>query len=291
MAVYTRRPEWLKLPRLDMKVLDRMMKLTRGLRLHTVCENAQCPNRAKCFAEGTAAFLVLGNMCTRNCTFCAMGQGELMPPDPEEPAQLVEAVHRLGLNYVVVTSVTRDDLPDGGASHFARIIRALHSYDLNIKVEVLIPDFQGSATALKTVVDARPDVLNHNIETVPRLYAEVRPQALYVRSIELLRQAKAMDSKLFTKSGLMVGLGEYPAEVMGAMDDLRQVGCDILTVGQYLPPSLGHHELARYVTLGEFDEYEHTGSQKGFLATFAGPLVRSSFHAGEIYLSARQRLS
>lgn len=286
MAVYTRRPEWLKLSPLDPKVLNRATRLTRDLRLHTVCESARCPNRTRCFSEGTATFMILGDTCTRNCTFCAVHHGRPEAPDPQEADHVVEAIARLGLRYVVITSVTRDDLPDGGASQFARAIKAIDEYDSNIAVEVLIPDFQGSASALETVLDASPAVLDHNVETVLRLYPGVRPQAQYWRSLGLLKQAKRLNKRILTKSGFMLGLGESRGEVIQVMADLRQAGCDLLTVGQYLPPSLAHHQLIRYVRPKEFDEYRAMGEKLGFAAVVSGPLVRSSYHAAETYASA-----
>jgi lipoic acid synthetase len=286
MAGYTKRPEWLKLGVLEPAVLNRATKLTRDLKLHTVCESARCPNRTECFAEGTATFMILGNICTRNCTFCAVKHGEPRAPDPQEPDHIVQAVARLGLRYVVITSVTRDDLADGGSSQFAQTIRAIHEYGPDIPVEVLIPDFQGSASALQTVIDASPAVLNHNVETVPRLYSEVRPQAEYGRSLDLLRQAKLLDGSLLTKSGLMLGLGESRGEVIEVMADLRQAGGDLLTIGQYLQPSLEHHRLVRYVRPEEFEEYQIVGRKLGFVSVMSGPLVRSSFHAAEMYVSA-----
>jgi len=286
MAGYTRRPEWLKLGALEPSTLNKTTKLSRDLKLHTVCESARCPNRTRCFAEGTATFMILGNICTRNCTFCAVKWGKPQAPDPQEPDHIVQAVDRLGLRYVVITSVTRDDLTDGGSSQFAQTIRAIHEYDQNIAVEVLIPDFQGSTSALQTVVDASPVVLNHNIETVPRLYPEVRPQAKYRQSLDLLKQAKLLDNRLLTKSGLMLGLGESREEVIEVMADLRQAGCDLLTIGQYLQPSLEHHKLVRYIRPEEFEEYQIVGRKLGFVSIMAGPLVRSSFHAAEMYISA-----
>ncbi len=286
MAGYTRRPEWLKLSALEPAILNRATKLTRDLKLHTVCESARCPNRTKCFAEGTATFMILGNICTRNCTFCAVKHGKPQAPDSQEPDHIVRAVAKLGLRYVVVTSVTRDDLPDGGSSQFARTIRAIRKYDPSIAVEVLIPDFQGLASALQTVVDACPAVLNHNIETVPRLYPEVRPKAQYRRSLDLLKQARLLDSSLLTKSGLMLGLGESWEEVIEVMADLRLAGCDLLTIGQYLQPSLEHHRLVRYIRPQEFEEYQIVGKKLGFVSVVSGPLVRSSFHAAEMYMSA-----
>jgi lipoic acid synthetase len=289
MAVYTRRPEWLKLSALEPKILNRATKLARDLKLHTVCESARCPNRTECFSEGTATFMILGDVCTRNCTFCAVKHGNPRAPDPQEADHVVQAVDRLGLRYVVITSVTRDDLPDGGSSQFAQAIRAIGRHDSNIAVEVLIPDFQGSASALQTVMDASPAVLNHNIETVPRLYSEIRPQAKYRRSVELLKQAKLLDSSLLTKSGLMLGLGESREEVIEAMADLRQAGCDLLTIGQYLQPSLGHHRLVRYVRPEEFAELRTVGKKLGFVSVASGSLVRSSFHAAEMYSSANRK--
>jgi lipoic acid synthetase len=287
MPKYARRPEWLKSAPLNPAVLAEMSRLMRGLKLHTVCESAQCPNRAECFARGTATFMILGDICTRNCTFCAITKGQALPPDPEEPKHVVTAVEKLGLRYVVVTSVTRDDLPDGGAHHFAQTIGAIHEYDPTIMVEVLIPDFRGSLTALQTVINARPTVLNHNVETVPRLYQEIRPKASYQQSVKLLQQVKLFNNKLVTKSGLMLGLGESRQEVIEVMADLRQVSCDLLTIGQYLKPSLKHHEIVRYVPPEEFGEYLDIGKEMGFNSVISGPLVRSSFHAAEAYLSYR----
>jgi lipoic acid synthetase len=289
MAGYARRPEWLKLDALEPKILNKATKLTRDLELHTVCESARCPNRTKCFAEGTATFMILGNICTRNCTFCAVKTGKPQAPDPQESDHIVQAVRRLGLRYVVITSVTRDDLPDGGSSQFAQTIRAIHKYDPNIAVEVLIPDFQGSASALQAVIDASPAVLNHNIETVSRLYSEVRPQAKYRRSLDLLKQARLFDNRLLIKSGLMLGLGESREEVVEAMADLRRAGCDLVSIGQYLQPSLEHHKLIRYIRPEEFEEYQIMGRKLGFVSIMSGPLVRSSFHAAEMYISAARK--
>lgn len=286
MAGYTRRPEWLKLSALEPTILNETTKLARGLKLHTVCESARCPNRTKCFSEGTATFMILGNICTRNCTFCGVKRGRPEGPDPQEADHIAQAVERLDLRYVVVTSVTRDDLPDGGSAQFAQTIRAIHRYDSNIAVEALIPDFQGSASALQTVVVAPPAVLNHNIETVPRLHSEVRPQAEYRQSLDLLKQAKLLDNNLLTKSGLMLGLGESRREVIQVMADLRQAGCDFLTIGQYLQPSLKHHSVVRYIRPEEFEEYQIVGRKLGFVSVMSGPLVRSSFHAAEMYVSA-----
>jgi len=286
MSDYTRRPEWLKLNPLAPTILGRMNRLMRDLKLHTVCESARCPNRAECFARGTATFMILGDICTRNCTFCAVKHGMPQPADPEETQHIVAAVNKLGLRYVVITSVTRDDLPDGGASQLAQTINAIHEYDSNIPVEVLIPDFKGSTSALQTVMNASPAVLNHNVETMPRLYPEVRPEANYQRSLELLEKARLLNGNFITKSGLMLGLGETRGEVIEVMTDLREAGCDLLTIGQYLQPSLSHHKVVKYIPPEEFQEYQNIGEKIGFTAVISGPLVRSSFHAAETYLSA-----
>ena len=290
MSGYVRRPEWLKLSPLDPRILGPMRKLTRDLKLHTVCESAHCPNQAECFSRGTAAFMILGDTCTRHCTFCAVKKGRPQDPDPQEPQHIVEAVSTLKLSYVVVTSVTRDDLPDGGASQFAQTIRAIHDYNPAIAVEVLIPDFAGSQSALEHVLSARPAVLNHNLETVPRLYSEVRPQADYRRSLEVLSRGRLSGDNVVIKSGIMLGLGESQQEVIELMTDLRQAGCDVLTIGQYLPPSLKHHKLIRYVSPEEFVEYQNIGKDMGFVSVFSGPLVRSSFHAAEVYLLTTRNL-
>lgn len=282
MSDHARLPEWLKRSIPDPSVLSRMKRLVDGLELHTVCESANCPNQGECFSQGTATFMVLGDICTRNCTFCAVEAGRPEPPDTSEPEHLVEAVKRLGLQHVVITSVTRDDLDDGGAAQFARCIEAIRGDNHTVTVEVLIPDFQGSLSALKLVLDSSPTILNHNVETVPRLYPEVRPQARYERSIELLSRAKTEELKILTKSGLMVGLGETHQEVIEVMQDLREADCDFLTIGQYLRPSPQHHQVIRFVPPPEFDEYKRIGEGLGFRAVASAPFVRSSFHAAEM---------
>ena len=289
MPGYAKRPEWLKLNPLDQATLADVRRLTRRLKLHTICDSSRCPNRPKCFIEGTATFMLLGDICTRYCTFCAVTAGEPLPPDTQEPEHIAAAIDKLGLRYVVITSVTRDDIPDGGATQFVQTIRAIRKYNPNIMVEVLIPDFRGSLSALQEVTDASPTVLNHNIETVPRLYPEVRPEANYWRSIELLKQATLLNSGLSTKSGLMLGLGESRQEVLELMADLKEVGCAILTIGQYLQPSLRHHQVVRYIPPKEFEEYQNIGREMGFVSIVSGPLVRSSFHAAEMYLSSFQK--
>jgi len=282
MSDRARLPEWLKRRAPDPAVLARMKRLVDGLALHTVCESANCPNQGECFAQGTATFMILGDICTRNCTFCAVESSHPLPVDASEPEHLVEAVKRLGLTHAVITSVTRDDLDDGGASQFTRCIEAIRACDPSITVEVLIPDFQGSLPALKLVLESRPTILNHNVETVPRLYPEVRPQAGYQSSIELLWRAKTEAPGIITKSGLMVGLGENLEEVIEVMQDLREVDCDFLTIGQYLRPSAQHHQVIRFVPPSEFDEYKNIGEGMGFRAVASAPFVRSSFHAAEM---------
>ena len=282
-----RLPAWFKKKAGDPKVLAEMRSLFDELSLHTICENALCPNLGDCFSQRTATFLILGNICTRNCTFCAVKKGVPSPVDEEEPQHLAEAAGKLGLRYVVITSVTRDDLPDGGASHFAKTIARLREKDKGITVEVLIPDFGGSPHSLKMVVDAHPDVINHNLETVPRLYPEVRPKADFQRSLMLLEQVKRFDSHIVTKSGLMVGLGETEEELVQVMEELRRVNCDLMTIGQYLQPSAHHHPVVRYVPPEEFLEYEAIGKEMGFSDVASAPLVRSSFNAAQLYAKTK----
>lgn len=267
-----------------------MKPYLRDLGLHTVCESAMCPNIGQCFGKRTATFMILGDVCTRACRFCAVTKGKPEPLDPTEPGKVAQAVRGLGLRHAVITSVTRDDLPDGGASAFAATIRAIHEQAPDTIVEVLIPDFRGSLEALRTVVEAAPQIINHNLETVPRLYPTVRPQAVYERSLQLLERVKQLDPALPTKSGLMVGLGETRDEVLSVMDDLRAVGCDMLTIGQYLRPSQWHLEVAEFVTPEMFAEYRRLGESKGFKSVASGPLVRSSFNAAEVFeaLSGQQ---
>ncbi|MGB9700740.1 MAG: lipoyl synthase [Thermodesulfobacteriota bacterium] len=261
-----------------------MRDLLARYQLNTVCQGALCPNQGECFTAGTATFLILGRTCTRNCTFCAIPSAQRPPvPDPDEPERLAQAVQEMGLKYVVITSVTRDDLEDGGAGHFAQTVTILKEKIPDIKVEVLIPDFQGSTTSLKKVLESAPDIINHNLETVPRLYSEVRPQADYERSLNLLRTVKEIDPSKITKSGIMLGLGESREEILEVMKDLRQVSCDLLTLGQYLQPSGKHHPVRRYIPPEEFAEYKNIGEEMGFKAVFSGPLVRSSFQAREIF--------
>jgi lipoic acid synthetase len=261
-----------------------MRGLLQRFALNTVCEGALCPNQGECFGRGTATFLILGRTCTRNCTFCAIPSEERPPaPDPGEPDRIAQAAVELGLMHVVITSVTRDDLEDGGSSHFAQTVKALKKGNPQIVVEVLIPDFQGSPTALEKVVESEPDIINHNLETVPRLYPEVRPQAMYSRSIDLLKMVKGFNPGKITKSGLMLGLGEEKEEVLKVMANLRSVCCDLLTLGQYLQPSGRHHPVVRYIPPEEFEELRREGEEMGFRGVFSAPLVRSSFHADEVF--------
>ncbi|MDP2918732.1 MAG: lipoyl synthase [Dehalococcoidia bacterium] len=281
-----RLPAWFKKRIPDPGVMNGMCGMLDGLGLHTVCQSALCPNIGDCFTRHTATFLILGNTCTRNCTFCAVDKGKPQPVDENEPRHILEAVNNLKLKHVVITSVTRDDLPDGGAGHFARIITILNNQPGPPTVEVLIPDFRGSREALNIVVSARPDILNHNVETVPRLYPSVRPTADFQRSVNLLRRAKQIDPCLITKSGLMVGLGETRDEIIEVMGTLRQADCDLLTIGQYLQPSARHHPVVRFLAPEEFTALAELGKSAGFREVASAPLVRSSFNAGEMYQRA-----
>lgn len=258
-----------------------LKRLVRRLELHTVCESAACPNIGECWNHRTATFMILGNFCTRRCGFCAVQKGQPLPVDPDEPRRVAEACEHLGLRHAVITSVNRDDLKDGGASHFAAVIRAIRQRIPGCRVEVLVPDFQGSREALKTVIDAAPDVLNHNIETVPRLYREVRFGARYERSLEMLAYAAGLRPDIPTKSGLMVGLGESDEEVIAVLGDLRRHNVRIVTIGQYLRPTLKHLPVLRYVTPEQFAEYRRIALELGFEHVESGPFVRSSYHAAE----------
>ncbi|MGZ3635166.1 MAG: lipoyl synthase, partial [Syntrophales bacterium] len=251
--------------------------------LHTVCEEARCPNLGECFARGTSTFLILGKICTRDCGFCAVEHGMPAQPDEAEPEKVAQAVKKMNLQYVVITSVTRDDLSDGGASLFAKTIQTIRALDSKTKVEVLIPDFQGDPSALEVVLKERPDVLNHNIETVSRLYPEVRPQADYERSLDLLKRSKASHPDVLTKSGFMLGLGENRKEVLELLRDLRAAGCDLLTIGQYLQPRPDRLAVVRFVPPEEFEEHQRIGEEMGFRAVASSPFVRSSFHAFEMF--------
>jgi lipoic acid synthetase len=254
-------------------------RLLARLGLPTVCDSARCPNRGECFSQRTATFMILGDTCTRGCSFCAVARGRPQPPTEDEADRLAQAVNELGLAHVVITSVTRDDLNDGGAGHYARVTRTLRSCCAGVKVELLVPDFGGSMEALTIVLSARPDILAHNVETVPRLYPQVRRGADYRTSLELLRGAKAIAPELVTKSGVMLGLGEQAEEIAAVLRDLRDAGCDMLTLGQYLAPSLHHAPVARYVTPEEFLGWRQKALGLGFRSVASGPLVRSSYKA------------
>ncbi len=258
-------------------------RLLRDGHLHTVCQEAHCPNIFECFSRHTATFLILGDHCTRDCRFCAVQQGPLQPPDPDEPRRVARAAAEMRLRYVVVTSVTRDDLPDGGAAHFAATIEALRLAIPEVRVEVLIPDFQGDPAALAVVLAATPDVLNHNIETVPRLYPTVRPQAQYQRSLRLLADAARQAPHIPTKSGLMLGLGESDAEIRQTLADLRGAHCRLLTLGQYLQPTPRNLPVVRYVPPEEFNQWRRIALDLGFDHVAAAPFVRSSYQAGEVF--------
>ncbi len=271
------RPDWLKVRLASGENYAHVKGLVTGHRLHTVCEEARCPNMGECWNAGTATFMILGDVCTRSCGFCAVKTGRPEYLDREEPGRVAEAIKTMGVRHAVITSVNRDELEDGGAEIFAETIRKARDLNPDLTVEVLIPDFRGDAGALRTVVDAGPDILNHNTETVPRLYPTVRPQAKYTRSLELLERAKGMG--MVTKSGVMVGLGETNDEIIEVMSDLRAVECDILTLGQYLQPTRMHLGVERYVHPDDFRMFKVRGLEMGFRHVESGPLVRSSYHA------------
>jgi len=281
--VSIQKPSWLKRRLPTGPDYERVKALINKGGLHTVCQEAKCPNIWECFSKHTATFMIMGSRCTRSCRFCAIDHGPATRPDPEEPAKVAEAARKMGLNYVVITSVTRDDLPDGGAAFFAQTIQEVRKQIPDALVEVLIPDFQGNYAALETVLNARPDVLNHNIETVPRLYSTVRPEANYNRSLEVLKQTSKYDQSIPTKSGLMLGLGELPAEISRTLKDLVEAGCQILTLGQYLQPTKQHLKVERFVPPEEFDNWRKTALEIGFSQVAGGPFVRSSYHAKELF--------
>ncbi|MHB1605445.1 MAG: lipoyl synthase [Leptospirales bacterium] len=274
------KPAWLRVPSpASMEVL-KLRTLFRNSGLHTVCEEAHCPNIGECFQKGTATFMILGNICTRACPFCDVDHGKPLPVDPEEPSRLAKTVSMMGLSYVVITSVDRDDLQDGGATQFTQVIRALRTQCPSVRIEILVPDFRGCLhTALHILEHTPPDLFNHNLETVPRLYRSVRPGANYQHSLDLLSSFHKKCPAIPTKSGIMLGLGEEKEEVLSVLKDLRQAGCSMVTIGQYLPPSRDHLPVHRYVTPDEFLEWELTGIGMGFDSVASGPLVRSSYHA------------
>jgi len=282
-AELLRKPEWLRARAPNSPEVARLKAILRANRLHTVCEEASCPNLGECFGHGTATFMIMGDLCTRRCPFCNVAHGRPLPLDAEEPANLAQTVAAMGLKYVVVTSVDRDDLRDGGAAHFAAYIQAVRIAVPDIAIEILVPDFRGRMQlALDTLDTAPPDVFNHNLETVPRLYKKTRPGSDYAWSLKLLADFKARHPRVPTKSGLMVGLGETNEEIEATMRDLRAHGCDLLTVGQYLQPSRNYHlPVERYVTPAEFDAFAALGKSMGFQHVASGPLVRSSYHADQ----------
>jgi len=275
------KPEWLKVRAPGSPSYLRLKGIMRSLDLHTVCEEARCPNIGECWNRGTATFMILGGVCTRACAYCAVSHGRPAPADPAEPERVASAVHTLGLSYVVITSVDRDDLKDGGAGMFAETIRLTRALSPECRIEVLIPDFQGNEAALRTVLNARPDVLNHNTETVSRLYRMARSGGRYSRTLELLDRARRLAPHIPTKTGLMVGLGEEREELVTTLRDLRAVGCQILTIGQYLRPSPDHAPMSRYYHPDEFRDLKRAALDMGFVHVESGPLVRSSYHAHE----------
>ncbi len=278
-----KKPEWLKVKIERPKHLTQVNTLIRSLNLNTVCHGANCPNRLECFSKKTATFMILGSVCSRHCRFCNIESGQLLPPDITEPSRVAEAVATLGLKHAVITSVTRDDLEDGGASLFADTIRAIKARMPDTVVEVLIPDFNGSLEALKAVVDAKPDIINHNVETIQGLYDDIRPEADYAQSLTLLKRVKQLDSGIFSKSGFMLGLGEDETAVYALIDDLKAHDVDILTIGQYLPPSKKHAPLKAYIHPDAFDAYGAYARSVGIKAVASAPLVRSSYNAMETF--------
>jgi len=279
--VWKKKPAWIRVKAPTSPEYMETRRIMRTHKLNTVCEEAACPNIGECWAKGHATMMILGDTCTRACSFCNVKTGKPGALDPFEPENVAQSVAKLGLAHVVVTSVDRDDLADGGADHFARTITCIRQASPKTTIEVLVPDFQKKPGALEMVVEAKPDVFNHNMETVPRLYASVRPGARYFHSLRILAEVKEMDPSIFTKSGIMVGLGEQREEVLQIMDDLRSADVDFMTIGQYLQPTAKHHVLDRFVTPEEFAAYERNAYGKGFLMVSATPLTRSSYHAGD----------
>ena len=281
--MYQKKPDWLKVKIQGGQISEEVKSIIKSLSLNTVCKEANCPNQMECFNRHTATFMILGKNCTRNCTFCNVTKG--LPPEAineNEPANIAKAIKELHLKHAVITSVTRDDLPDGGASQFAQVVFEIRKESPTSTIELLIPDFAGSYEALKVVVDSKPDIINHNLETVPSLYPTVRPSAIYERSLELLKRSKSINPDILTKSGIMVGLGETKEQVIALMQDLRNVECDVLTIGQYLAPSAAHIAIVEYIHPQLFDEYKAIGLKLGFKTVASSPLVRSSYHADEV---------
>jgi lipoyl synthase len=277
-----KKPEWIRVRFGNSQRFNEIKQILRDQKLHTVCEEASCPNIGECFGKGTATFMILGDLCTRRCPFCDVAHGRPQPPDEQEPEHLAETITALKLKYVVITSVDRDDLRDGGAGHFAACIRAVRRRSPETRIEVLVPDFRGRLDlALSILREAPPDVMNHNLETVPRLYKQARPGSDYSHSLKLLRDFKTLLPEIPTKSGIMVGLGETDDEILGVMRDLRDHDVDMLTVGQYLQPSAHHVPVLRYVEPAMFERYAARASELGFMHAACGPLVRSSYHADQ----------
>jgi lipoic acid synthetase len=285
---FVSKPAWLKVKAPVSKGYHETKSLMRSLKLNTVCEEAACPNIGECWSKKHATVMILGSVCTRACAFCNIQTGRPDQLDPHEPEHIAEAVAKLELEHVVVTSVDRDDLEDGGAQHFARVISAIRLAHPKTTIEILTPDFLRKEGALEKVIVARPDVFNHNLETVPRLYPSVRPGARYFHSLNILKEAKKLDAEIFTKSGLMVGLGEEKEELYQVMDDLRSADVDFMTIGQYLQPTPKHHPVKKFVTPEEFKSYETMAKGKGFLMVSSSPLTRSSYHAGEDFQKLQQ---
>lgn len=285
MTTTLQKPSWLKVRAPIGKQLDETTKIVVKNNLNTVCEEAACPNRGECWSQRHAAFMILGSVCTRACRFCNVKTGRPDKLDPHEPENIAKAVSEMGLKHVVITSVDRDDLEDGGAEHFANCIYAIRVRSPQTTIEVLTPDFLRKGDVFKLIVAAKPNVFNHNIETVPSLYASIRPGARYFNSLDLLNKVKKLDSSIFTKSGLMVGLGEGEQEVLQVMDDLRAAQVDFMTIGQYLRPTLNHAEVKKYVTPEEFQFYYEAAKAKGFLMVSSSPLTRSSYHADDDFIA------
>ena len=274
-----RHPDWLKVRIGGGENYSRMISLLRNSKLHTICQEAKCPNIAECFGSGTAVFLIMGDTCTRNCSYCKVKHGKPLPINPEEPKEVAESVKQLGLKYVVITSVTRDDLVDGGANAFSNTINAIKDINPACKVEILTPDFNGKIESIRTIIRAKPDVFNHNIEVVKELFPNIRPEGNYLISLDFLKNIKEIDKRTKTKSGFMIGLGENKKQIIATMKDLRGVNVDFLTIGQYLQPSKEHVEIKKYYTPEEFKDFKDIALKMGFKHVESGPLVRSSYHA------------
>ncbi|MDX2481389.1 MAG: lipoyl synthase [Desulfuromusa sp.] len=283
-----RKPDWLKVKFPAGANYTRIDRYHRLNGLNSVCRSAACPNQGECWSQGTATFMILGTICSRHCRFCNVGSGHLAPPDPEEPLKVAKAIYELELNHAVITTVTRDDLVDGGASQFVNLIREIRKLTSECRIELLISDLQGNWQALASILAEKPDILGHNVETVPRLYSQVRPEAEYQRSLSLLAEVYRLEPAVITKSGLMLGMGETAAEVLQVITDLRQHDCQLLTLGQYLAPTRNHFPVQRYVPPQEFSDYAEQGLALGFAHVEAGPLVRSSYHAEEQYDASKR---